>query len=368
MTRFATPLIVLLLCGTALAGCASDENGMLSDLHDSKVQNAAVNDAAAPTDVDSGVRQAHALRMAGQYDAAIRTLSQLMLVASDDPAVVSEYGKTLVEKGRGQDAVDFLTRAIELRPAEWSYYSALGVAYDEVGDEVSARTAYERALKLKPNDPSILNNYALSRMLAKDPEGARQLIASAERAGGASDPKIARNIELVNKLAAEAPAEPKTASSEVPAGPALGAPMPVNTNPLPPAAPSAQNAVEPAAKLAEQKKPADVPVKAANHAPKPLPTEAVAKADHAAKPAKVMPVAAQAREAAGKPDADKSEAKADSKGSKTVALRKEATQAKPQVADAKPAAKPVSKPVKAAEVKPAGKNGIPALRMAASAN
>ena len=27
MTRLATPLIVLLLCGTALAGCASDNAG-----------------------------------------------------------------------------------------------------------------------------------------------------------------------------------------------------------------------------------------------------------------------------------------------------------------------------------------------------
>ncbi len=366
MTRFATPLIVLLLCGTALAGCTSDDNGLLSDLHDSTTQgiarNAAMDTGPMPTDVDSGVRQAHALREAGHYDAAIHTLSQLMLVASDDPSVVSEYGKTLVEKGRGQDAVDFLTRAIELRPTEWSYYSALGVAYDEVGDEASARAAYERALKLKPNDPSVLNNYALSRMLAKDPQGARQLIARAEQAGGASDPKIARNIELVNKLAADAPAEPKTASSDVPAGTAVGAPIPVNTNPLPPVTPSARNAAEPAAKIAEEKKPAEAPVKTATHQPKPLTEDAVAKADHAAKPAKVMEAAAKDK-AAEKPNAGKSEAKADSK-SGTVALRKEITTAKPQVAEAKPAAKPV----KAAAAKPADKNGIPALRMTASAD
>jgi Flp pilus assembly protein TadD len=362
MTRFATPLIVLLLCGTALAGCASDDNGLLSDGSKTPdIAKNAVDTGPLPTDVDSGVRQAHALREAGRYDAAIHTLSQLMLVASDDPSVVSEYGKTLVEKGRGQDAVDFLTRAIELRPTEWSYYSALGVAYDEVGDEASARTAYERALKLKPNDPSVLNNYALSRMLAKDPQGARELIARAEQAGGASDPKIARNIELVNKLAAEAPPEPKTASSEVPAGPALGAPVPVNTNPLPPVAPSAQNAAQAPAKLAEQKKPADAPVKTATHEPKPLTENAVAKADHAAKPAKVTEAAAQEK-AADKPDAGKSEAKADSKSGPAVALRKETTQTNPQVAEAKPAAKPA----KAADSKPADKKGIPALRMTAS--
>ena len=31
MTRLATPLIVLLLCGTALAGCASDNASALND-------------------------------------------------------------------------------------------------------------------------------------------------------------------------------------------------------------------------------------------------------------------------------------------------------------------------------------------------
>ena len=62
MTRFAPPLIVLLLCGTALAGCASDDNGMLSDLHRFQAYKPPPCDgAAAPTDVDSGVRQAHAL-------------------------------------------------------------------------------------------------------------------------------------------------------------------------------------------------------------------------------------------------------------------------------------------------------------------
>ena len=168
-----------------------------------------------------------------------------MLVASDDPRVIGEYGKTLAEKGRAQDAVQFLTRATELQPNDWSFYSALGVAYDQVGDQSSARMAYEHALKLNPNEPSILNNYALSRMLANDPDTARQLIARAQTAGGASDPKIARNIELVNKLAPVAPHRVRTEdrhgreqAREQACERACG---PVNSSPLPAAAPSAQN-------------------------------------------------------------------------------------------------------------------------------
>ena len=120
MTRFTAPLIALLLCGTALTGCASDKPSTLGvPKNTAAAANAAtpVSDAPAlPTDIESNVRQAQAQRLTGHYDEAIHTLSQLMLVASDDPRVVGEYGKTLTEKGRAQDAVQFLTRATELQP------------------------------------------------------------------------------------------------------------------------------------------------------------------------------------------------------------------------------------------------------------
>src|SRR5215469_9968582 len=215
MMRITSSLAALLLCGSVLSGCASDSGAPLGNL--GKHKDVAVEDGAPPTDVASGVRQAQLARQAGRYDDAIRTLSQLMLVASDDPRVVGEYGKTLVEKGHPQEAIDFLTRATELQPKDWTLFSALGVGYDEAGQQDLARQAYTHAMALKPNEPSVLNNYALSRMLANDPVMARQLMASAASAGGATDPKIARNIVLVNSLApvqapgpvAEAPKTPE---------------------------------------------------------------------------------------------------------------------------------------------------------------
>ena len=252
MTRFTAPLIAALLCSTTFAGSANA--GILGDLFSSSkstqaakaepaakpdsAADAAKADAAPAMDLEAGVRQAQAQRQAQHYDEAIRTLSQLMLVASDDARVVGEYGKTLAEKGRAQDAVQFLTRATQLQPTDWSLYSALGVAYDQVGDQSSARMAYEHALQLNPTEPSILNNYALSRMLANDPDTARQLIARAEAAGGSSDAKIARNIELVNRLAPTAQSAPAPAQDKVAAEPpvAVATPVAVNSAPLPPAA------------------------------------------------------------------------------------------------------------------------------------
>ena len=370
MTRFTPSLIALLALAPALAGCAST-GGLFgsSDAHKKPaVASNAGSDAAKasetanlPTDIESGVRQAREKRLAGQYDDAIRILSQLMLVASDDHRVVSEYGKTLAENGRAQEAVQFLTRAVALQPAEWSYYSALGVAYDQVGNQNAARTAYEQALKLRPGDAAILNNYALSRMLANDPEGARALMARAEKAGGASDPKIARNIELVNKVA---PPALKTAADTAPAQHAPASmPTPVSSESLP--APSNQNASASAkGEVVMQPVPSDPlagPAKSANHASSPL-------AAHVAKTATLKPNVKQAHAndekpvTAAKADAPKPDiktAKADAKASKpeVPSLRT----AKPDVkaAEAKPDAK--------APAKPATKNGIPALRQTASA-
>src|SRR5476649_249262 len=176
MLRFAPRLMAVFLSGIALTGCATFASDAPKQAAAAPKDKTVAVDKNAPTDLDGGIRQAQLMRVAGHYDDAIHILSQLMLVASDDPRVVSEYGKALAQQGRAQDATEFLNRAIELSANDWTLYSALGVSYDQLGNQVSARTAYEHALALRPEEASVLNNYALSRMLAGDPEGARILI------------------------------------------------------------------------------------------------------------------------------------------------------------------------------------------------
>jgi hypothetical protein len=135
--------------------------------------------------------------------------------------------------GRATDAVNFLTRAQQLQPTDWTLYSAMGVAYDQLGDQANAKDAYEHALALKPDEPSVLSNYALSRMLAKDPDTARKLVARAERANIAGDDKIARNIAMIRSLAPEAPVPPPVAMAAPapsPVAPALPAKVTVQAH------------------------------------------------------------------------------------------------------------------------------------------
>jgi Flp pilus assembly protein TadD len=200
------PLAVALMLGCAATTPPAQAGWFSSDpAPAAKADNKPAAQQPAAT-LDESIRQAQMLRLAGQYPEAIKHLSQVMMVASDDARVISEYGKTLAAMGRASDAVNFLTRAQQLQPDDWTVYSALGVAYDQLGDQKSAQAAYEHALAIKPEESSVLNNYALSRMLAKDPEMARNLAARAERAGGTSDAKIARNIVMIRSLVPEAPA------------------------------------------------------------------------------------------------------------------------------------------------------------------
>ncbi|HEX4272600.1 MAG TPA: tetratricopeptide repeat protein [Rhizomicrobium sp.] len=259
--RFAPSLLALLL------GCSALSSGAQAGWFSSDPTPVAKADdkaKAAPqpaATLEDSIHQAQMLRLAGNYDEAINHLSQLMLVAADDGRVISEYGKTLVAKGRAEEGEKFLARAEQLQPNDWTIYSALGVAYDEIGKPKEAQASYEHALALKPGEPSVLSNYALSRMLAKDPVMARKLADRAEAANAAaSDNKIARNIAMIRSIAPQASDSVATGNPAPSQAPVSAPRMAVATAPLTPV----QNTQPPAAKPAP--KPALVTANAAAHA------------------------------------------------------------------------------------------------------
>lgn len=170
----------------------------------------------APVNLDGAVAQAQAQRKAGDLNSAIRTLSQLVLIAPDDARVVGEYGKTLVAKGQTSDAIAFLSRALELQPGDWTIYSALGIAQDQQGDYEAAKLSYDRALVMKPGEPVTLSNAGLSRMQAGDIEGAESLLLQAIQAGG-DYPRITQNLALIQTLKRNRTAAPTQVPTQAPA-------------------------------------------------------------------------------------------------------------------------------------------------------
>ena len=334
-----------------------------------KVEEKSAAAAGPATTLEDSIRQAQMLRLAGLYPDAIRHLSQLMMVASDDGRVISEYGKTLAAMGRASDAVNFLTRAQQLQPGDWTIYSALGVAYDQMGDQKGAQAAYEHALTIKPDESSVLNNYALSRMLAKDPEMAGKLASRAESAGGMSEPKIARNIAMIRSLALETHTVAQAANT----------PSPLPQQALPQAQPQVakvqiQSLAAPVRddRVVMQRVPVDPlagPVTAPTHAPRPLqakvatPSAADPKPDAPAKQVLNTPVAkiAISTPATPVPSAlpSTSVKTADINKPVPVPAPKTLIPAPAKTADAK------AVPVKATAAKP--KDAVPGLRMSANA-
>lgn len=230
MDRSFAKLAAALLLGTALTACSTFEPAGNPAPKQASKGNTSSKSMAA--DVEVQIRTAQAARASGDYAGATKILSQLMLVMPDNARVIGEYGKTLVQQGRSKESLDFLKRAVQLVPGDWSYYSAMGVAYDQNGDYPNARAAYQQALAIQPGNPSVLNNYALSRMQAGDLAGARQLMAQVSPAG-AADPKIAQNVALLASLAPAGAAASAPVKSTVAANAPGVRQMPVTTHALP---------------------------------------------------------------------------------------------------------------------------------------
>ncbi|HEY5048862.1 MAG TPA: tetratricopeptide repeat protein [Rhizomicrobium sp.] len=189
----ATTFAAAKLAATAPANAAPTDAGLLAGADLETIKN------DLPATLEGEIKRAQLLRSHGDLDDALRALAQLMLVAPDDARVIGEYGKVLAQQGHAQAALPFLQRAAELQPKDWTLYSALGVAYDQTDDHPHAKLAYEHALALSPGQPAVLNNLAVSRMLAGDLAGAQRLLGQAS-AAGSTNPKIANNSEKLDSL------------------------------------------------------------------------------------------------------------------------------------------------------------------------
>ena len=81
--------------------------------------------------------------------------------ARDDAKRRVEFGITVAQRGLWREAIFQWERAVEIDPTYAAAYNNLGIAYEHEGELTKAREAYERALKLEPNNAMIQQNYEL---------------------------------------------------------------------------------------------------------------------------------------------------------------------------------------------------------------
>ena len=151
---------------------------------------------ANPGDATAALRYAAALRALDQHAQAVAVLQQAAIRNPKHPQVLGAYGKALADVGRYAEAADVLSRAHTPERPDWRILSAQGAVADQMGDHARAQQYYETALRILPNDPSVLSNLGLSYALAKRLSDAERTLNQAAGLPGA-DARVRQNLALV---------------------------------------------------------------------------------------------------------------------------------------------------------------------------
>jgi Flp pilus assembly protein TadD len=151
---------------------------------------------ANPKDVDAALEYGKALRLAGQRSQAVAVLEQASITQPNNKALLAGYGRALADNGNFQQAFDVLSRAHTPEAPDWRILSAQGTALDQLGRYDEARQYYASALKIAPEEPSVLSNLGLSYVLSKDLPKAEETLRRANSRPD-SDPRVGLNLALV---------------------------------------------------------------------------------------------------------------------------------------------------------------------------
>src|SRR5450631_1761464 len=151
---------------------------------------------ADPKDADAALQYAKALRAAGQQAQAVAVLEQATIAHPGNQALLAGYGRALADNGNFQQAFDVLSRAHTPDDPDWRILSAQGAVLDQLGRAEEARQYYASALKISPDEPSVLSNLGLSYMLSKDLRMAEETLRRAYGRANA-EPRVRQNLALV---------------------------------------------------------------------------------------------------------------------------------------------------------------------------
>lgn len=151
---------------------------------------------ANPRNADVALRYGQALRANGQRSQAVAVLEQATIAAPGNRDLLAAYGRALADNGNFQQAFDILGRAHRPENPDWRILSVQGASLDQLGRHSEARGYYTTALKIVPNEPTVLSNLGMSYMLTKDLSKAEQVLRQAY-ANGRTDERVRQNLALV---------------------------------------------------------------------------------------------------------------------------------------------------------------------------
>jgi len=176
--------------------------------------------AQSPSDPKLGLQYARALKAAGKPKEALAVLDALPEGGPLLQPLLVEHGLIALELGKTTRARQLLLRATAEKTKDWRVFSGLGIASSSLGMHAEAQGFFAKALELSPNNPTVLNNMAMSMILDKKLTQAEGLLQKATD-GGSQQARTKSNLALAKALRSDpaiASGSGQAGSDDKPAG------------------------------------------------------------------------------------------------------------------------------------------------------
>ncbi len=231
--RVAQLVAVCIAGGMGLAGCGS----VATRAGENAAASRQLTQQAAREQFGPALRLARASRANGDLASAINLYSSVVAIKPADPAILLEFGDTLVDAGSIDDAIDVYRRVernspawlgsqlglqqsylrlgqpqVALQFAELAMASApldhrvlvgRGVTLDMLGRHAKAQESYRAVLESAPHNVAARNDLALSLALTGQFAEAVDIMTSMARSS-TSTPRVRQNLALIYGLAGDA--------------------------------------------------------------------------------------------------------------------------------------------------------------------
>jgi len=168
-----------------------------------------------PNDANVALAYARALTALGERAQAASVLEQASMHHPENKVLLGAYGRALADVGKYAQALDVLSHAHSPDQPDWRILSAQGAVLDQMGRHDDAQRYYSSALKIIPDEPSVLSNLGLSYALSKNLPKAEATLRRAVAQSGA-DPRVRQNLALVVGLQGRFPEAETIASADLP--------------------------------------------------------------------------------------------------------------------------------------------------------
>src|SRR5690349_16469599 len=238
MVRFSTRLLGSVALSLAMSGCAmvADNQPKPAETTAANVEpalrqaaimaerNASYGEAAQhyaalhsryPEDKAITLALARNLRFAGNPQQAVAVINSTTAGQSPGALMLLELGKDYLAADQLNLAKPTLERAKAAAPLNWEVLSSLGVVYDYEGQYSLAQQQYDAALFLDPDNPTVLNNKALSLAQEGRLDDAVKTMQTATDQPSASA-QARQNLALLMALKGDAAAAERLARKDLP--------------------------------------------------------------------------------------------------------------------------------------------------------